>query len=227
MSPAGETTSSAAWFRTSDLATIDLHVRLKGTEVDPEVAWEILVNEKASIEVAGSDVYVLGLTARTLHVALHAAQHGARFPKPLEDLSRAIARVPFEEWRVVADLAARLQATDDLAAGLSLVEEGRALCSRLGLQLVTSPERRLKAITPPPLAVGFGRVFREPGMIPKLRLLVRALIPSPDYMRHKVSLAARGRAGLAAAYLLRPLWLLARSPRAILAWRRASRGEDS
>jgi hypothetical protein len=143
--------------------------------------------------------------------------------RPEEDLRRAIAQLTDEDWVAAADLAQRLVATTAFADGLSAVEEGVALASRLGLETDPSVRRRLLREGAPwgsiVLAEIAGLSWRE-----RARLLRRLLAPSPRVLRKSTPLARRGRAGLAAAYALRPLRLALRLPPAARAWKAAGRG---
>ena len=71
------------------------------------------------------------------------------------------------------------------------------------------------------LALGFDRFARLPGVQAKLAFAARKLVPPPAWMRSCVPLARRGRLGLAAAYLWRPISLVARLGPGWRAWRRA------
>jgi hypothetical protein len=58
----------------------------------------------------------------------------------------------------------------------------------------------------------------------KLRFVARHLVPPAGYMRVWLPIARRNRAGLALAYLYRPLWLAKGLVPALLARRRARSG---
>ncbi len=159
--------------------------------------------------------------ARTLHVALHAVQHGGEAqPKPMADLERALARVPEETWREAWELARRLDAADAFAAGLRLTPAGRRLSAAIGAADPGSGGARLR-IEGVPLAEGFGELAAAAGPRAKLALLARELFPSPAFMRWWTPLARRGPLGLAAAYPWRLAWLCSRAIPGYLAWRRA------
>src|SRR5437764_1088382 len=76
---------------------------------------------------------LLAAAGRALHVALHAAQHGARWEWGIRDLEQAVDRLPLGVWEQAAALAARLEATRAFAAGLSLLPGGDELRMRLGI----------------------------------------------------------------------------------------------
>src|SRR5205085_4259870 len=67
------------WLRAG--AIVELHVTLTGIGVPPGEAWAVLARGTESMDVRGRPVRILGLPARLLHVALHAAQHGPDFGK--------------------------------------------------------------------------------------------------------------------------------------------------
>jgi hypothetical protein len=200
---------------------VDLHRTFLGIGAPPAVAWEVLTRDTAPFAVGGTTVQVLGVPARTLVVALHAAASGPHFPKPLADLSRAVASVDFEIWQRAADLAARVDAAAALAAGLRLDEQGRELARRLDLPTAVPLDVALRASAAPPLAVDLVRAAQTPGIGPKLRLVGRKLVPTPALMRVWSPLARRGRAGLAVAYVARPLTLIRHAPAALAAIRAA------
>jgi hypothetical protein len=71
--------------RGRDGATVELHWRLPGVRVAPEVAWRRFAAETETTSLAGAEVEFLSVSARALHLALHAAQH-AGLRDPLEAL---------------------------------------------------------------------------------------------------------------------------------------------
>ncbi len=209
------------WVRDRDGAVIDVHRTLAGIGVDPETAWRNLSRHTETVSVAGREVPTLGLPARALHVALHAAHHGAGPAPPLEDLRRALRSVDSSIWRGAAELARQLGAIDAFTAGLQLEPDGAALAGSLGLPPGVSTEAALKASSPPPLALGFEQLARAHGLRAKVAIVARKLVPPVDFIRHWDPRAQRSRPALLRAYLQRPLWLLRRAPRGIRAWYRA------
>ena len=159
--------------------------------------------------------------ARALHIALHAAHHGAEWTKALIHVARALAVVDDTTWREAATLAERLGAIESLAAGLRLLEEGDALAIRLGLPTTRSVDVALRASTPPPVALGFEQLARAQGIRGRARILWRKLVPPREFIRHWDPRAAESRAALALAYARRPFWLLRRAPEGLRAWRHA------
>ncbi|MDQ3586751.1 MAG: nucleotidyltransferase family protein [Actinomycetota bacterium] len=211
---------SHAWRRDPDW--VDLHETLIGMRVHPEEVWGTLSRRTESQRIGGASLRVLDPVARTLHVALHAAQHGKDEQKPLDDLGRALELLPEELWTEAAELAERLGATEAFATGLRLLPQGHALASRLGLGDAGSVESTL-LIDPVPLALGFEHLSTVPGVGAKGLIVLRELVPTPAFMRWWSPLARRGPAGLALAYCWRLVWLATQAVPGFLAWRRARR----
>ncbi len=211
------------WQRERDNVLLDVHRTLAGIGVDPDVAWRALSRERASVTVAGRAVPVLGLPARTLHVALHAAHHGIGPSRPIEDLRRAVRTADDGIWRSAAELADELDALDAFTAGLTLDPEGAALAQRLHLPSRVSTGAALRAGSPAPLALGFEQLARARGIRARARIIARKLLPPAEFIRHWDPQAAQDRPALVRAYLRRPLWLLRLAPRGLWAWYRARR----
>jgi putative nucleotidyltransferase-like protein len=221
--PARGLLHSRPWLRERDLAQIDLHMTLHGVGVAPEETWVTLSKRTERMSLADVDVDVLEPPARALHVALHALQHEDRRGTPLEDLARALDRVPLAVWAEAAKLAESLDASPTFALGLARLPEGAVLARRLGVvspELARAATRQGSAAT---LAVGFDRLSRADGLRAKAGVVVMELVPSRSFMRWWSPLARRGRAGLALAYVWRPLWLLLHAPPSLAAWRRHRR----
>jgi hypothetical protein len=204
------------WGRAHDDAEVDLHRTLFGLGVAPEDAWRELAATTESLREGGTEFRVLSPPARALVVAVHAAQHGPDTDKPLDDLSRALERVPEEIWAEAAVLAARLDATQTFATGLRLLPDGARLADRLELVRPTLIAAAHRAR----LALGFERLAGTPGPRAKLELALREAFPKPAYLRWWSPLARRGRLGLALTYVWRPLWLLGHAGPSFIAWRR-------
>jgi hypothetical protein len=187
--------------RSRDAAFLDLHWRLPFTAAPPDTAWRLLSAGTETTKIAGVEVEVLGLPARTLHLALHAAQHGASASRPLEDLRRGVRLVDESGWRAAAELATALEARDGFAAGLRAIPEGAELAARLDL-----PRARLSTVVEllatgaPDRAVAVQRLVCERGAWRAVPSVLRAAFPSAEFMRFRYPAAQRGRAALAAAY---------------------------
>jgi hypothetical protein len=216
-------THAHTWVRTRDGAAVDLHYTLLGVRLPRARTWEIFGAGTETISVGGAAVEILRPPGRAVVVALHAAQHGIQVGKPLDDLARALELISEDVWAAAAALADRLEATTAFAAGLRLLPSGAELAGRLGLPTDRSTETALRAETAPPMALGFEWLARTPGTWAKARLVARKIVPDAAFMRAWSPLARRGRAGLAAAYAWRALWLAQHAAPGLLAWLRARR----
>ncbi len=211
-----------AWHRPGDGATIDLHRTLAGVHgVAPEEVWAILQSHRAPLVLGGTTVTMLDEPARTFLVALHVFHHRLQEPvvqaKPLRDLTAAVQRIPDGTWAAALELADRLHARAAIGTALEVVDGGPELATRLGIPLGIEPDAASGAVLGP----GFERFAAAEGWRARARLLLSELFPSPEYLRWSSPLARRGRRGLAAAYVERPLWLLRHMLPSIIAWRRA------
>ena len=202
---------------------VDLHTTLIGIRAEAQTVWDELSSMTETEQVGGVTVQVLGLAARALHIALHAAQHGPEDEKPTEDLRRALLLVSEQTWRDAAELAVRLHAVAAFATGLRLLPAGAELATRLDLAKAVSAEAALR-LEPVPLALAFEHLAGVAGWRARLTIVLRELVPTPAFMCWWSPLARRGRLGLAAAYCWRPLYLLVHLGPGFLAWRRARRG---
>ena len=209
---------AAVWQRPSDGLSVDLHRTLIGVKVDDATAWRVLSAGTAEVVVAGRPVPALGLPGRALHVALHAAQHGAAWPPAIADLERALEAGDDDLWRRAAALAGQLEATAAFVTGLRLVPAGEQLVARLVLPDVRSVEAELRAGSPPPLALGFEQLAQAPGIPARVKILWRKLAPTADFLRDTDPRAGDGRLGVARAYLRRLLWALRAAPVGLQAW---------
>jgi len=215
---------SHTWARRSDRAVVDLHWTLTGVGIPPDGLWRELARRSETEEVAGQELECLDVVGRAFHVALHAAHHGVRHSKPVEDLRRALARCDERTWVEAAMLARRLQATPAFGVGLRLLPVGAELADRLGVPPNSSVMVALFAEHPTlELAMGMQSLIDTRGARDKVEILRRALWPSPRFMRAAFPRARRGRTGLLLTYLGRPAWLLARVPGALAGVRRARR----
>jgi hypothetical protein len=227
---------SQAWQRRRDASYVDLHRSLINVLASRDVAWRELATDAETLRVGGVEVEVLRIPARALHVALHAAQHGeGDFRRPREDLARALRVADERVWREAADLARRIDALPAFAAGLRLDPEGERLAELLELPRERPPAVELRAGSDIPVAIALDSLASERSLRTRARLLLRAVVPSALYMRHWSEMhmtrwpaaVRRGPLGLSLAYAWRPIWILLRLPRAIIAWRRARRARSS
>lgn len=205
-------------------ARIDLHHRLIGTPPEPpERCWDVLSTRTAPFLLGtGTQVTALDLPARTMHLALHAAQNGPLDRKAMADLRRGLAQVDADTWRDARTLAERLGSIQAFAEGLRLCDEGLALADELDLpRLNRNVEMELRITSAPFESLFFARLVDTPGIRRKAALVGRKLWPTPDYMRMHFGAARRGRLGLLLSHLLRPLSLGRRAAPALKAWARA------
>jgi hypothetical protein len=216
--PHGRRPHAETWVRASDGIMVDLHSTLPGLGVAPDAVWTVLAGDTGRMVVGGSEVEVLREPARALLVALHAAHHGVKDAQALDDLSRALDKVPEPTWREAAALAEQLDAVPALAAGLRLSPEGSRLAADLGLPVEASVETILRASSAPELALSLDWLMRAPGLRARARLIARKFAPPPCVMRARSRLARRGRVGFAAAYLVHPFGLAWRAGPALYAW---------
>lgn len=84
---------------------------------------------------------------------------------------------------------------------------------------------RLFAASPPPTAVGFHRLAGAGSIRQAMRIATEKAFPTPPSLRSWKTLARRGAPGLVLAYAWRPLWLVWKAPRGLLALLRAARSE--
>jgi hypothetical protein len=218
--PRMESMTSHAWVRGKE--NVDLHCTMWGIEAEPAKVWELLSARTVPMNVGGREVRVLADGPRALHLGLHAAQHGDDPGKAHDDISLAVAQLPYETWVEAADLAAELDATPAFAAGLVGSPHGGPLAERLGISDARSVDALLRTADVP-LAQGFNELATTPGIRAKLALIAEELFPTAEFMRWWSPLARRGPVGLALAYVWRPIWFALRAGPGFAAWRRARR----
>ena len=194
---------------------IDLHHRLFWVRGHAGEAWRELSANTEILELGDARVEILGVTARVMLVAMHAAEHGARSNKPIRDLALALERVAEPEWRRASALAGRLGAGEAFASGLALLPAGADLAERLRLHQRASVEMRLHAETMQPTVLGLKWMLESRSWRSRAQRLWRELLPPPEFIRVWRPLARRGPGGLAAAYVWRPLWLMWKAPAAL------------
>jgi hypothetical protein len=211
------------WVRARDGANVDLHRTLVGVGVSDRAFWDVVSADTEPFRVGGCEVRTPGLPVRALHIALHAAQHGTRAGKHLDDLERGLSLIETAVWRSACSLADRLGATGAFATGLRLSEAGRRLADELAVVDDGSVETTLLAGTPVAGALGWHYLATARGLRARLHIVVRKVVPTRRFMRGWSPMARRGPAGLAAAYVVRVVWVLGRVVPGFLAWRRARR----
>jgi hypothetical protein len=201
---------------------VELHFSLVG--MDERRVWEVLAAETEPAELMGQLVDIPNEPARCLIVALHAAQHGVGQQGVFDDLEKALVVADTGAWRRALALAAAVDATTPFAAALSLTERGTRLLGELGVEPPVLSEREaLSLLTPADTALGFYLFSAERGATAKAAFVARKLVPAPSVMRLRYPIARRGRLGMTAAYLYRPIWIVRLGPQGLRSWRRARR----
>ena len=205
-------------------AEVDLHRAFVGVEVDATRLFKLLRGRTQQMEVGGRNVRVLDPPTRLLFLVLHAAKDGTRVGRPVRDLQKAVDRIPQDVWVQAAELAQELDAVGAFVAGLSLVPEGKRLLETLAVSAAPKTATLIRTQEgAPPLAIGLDWFVSQRSFGRGLSLMIHKTFPPVSFMRAWSPLARRGRLGLAAAYLWRPIWLLGKLGPAVGAWRRARR----
>jgi hypothetical protein len=226
--PRMESFASTAFLRDRDGAeqeNVDLHCALHGCEGDLRKIWASLAAGSDNQVIGGAELRIPSRAALLLHVGLHAAHHVDG--KPIEDLRRALARAEEQLWRQALELARELGGLPVFASGLRLLPEGVELAHRLGIEDARSAlhELRQEGV---PMAEGIDALLSPGvGLSQRIAMVVRELFPRPEFMRWWSPLARRGRLGLAATYVWRPIWLIVHAPRGTIAWWRVRRRGSS
>ena len=200
---------------------IDLHHGLLGASAPPGQCWEVLASRTATMRVGGTQVEVLDVPARSMHLALHAAQNGPVDVKALADLERGLAKVSRADWKEAARVAEGIGATEAFAAGLRLVPAGRTLADEFGLTHRMTVELALRTRSVTQDALFFERFAEAHGPLRKGALLARKLFPTSVTLRANSALARRGRLGTFCARLLHPFQLAVRFIPAFFDWAQA------
>ncbi len=217
----GERPAHADSWARADRVHVDLHRTLNCATAAPEVVWAALSRHTRPLRLGAITVQALDDVGLALHIAMHAAQHGACSAKPQTDLARALAVFGPEVFGAAAPLAAEIGALATLATGLRLVPQGREPAERIGTGVAVPDALLVRAHG---TARGAGSVaagLAEPARR-RPRVVAQRAFPSRAALRLSMPLARHGRWGLAAAYAVRPLWIAARLPSAVRAWRAAT-----
>jgi hypothetical protein len=212
--------AAVAWKR-GDTELVDLHRQLWGTGATAEAAWESLRAHRDTLSLGPVDVAILDAPGTALHLALHAAQHGAASPRPLDDLTLALERLDGAVWTDAAALAGALDAVPAFSAGLRLVPAGVELADLLRLTERFPAHVALAASSAPLTAQTLERLAAGGGPAGRARFVLGRLVPPAGWMRVNYPLARRGRAGLLTAYAWRFAIVPVRLVRAVPSWRRA------
>jgi hypothetical protein len=207
------------WVRRAqaDPTMIDLHHWLSGAEAHPAEAWEALLARRTWIDVEGRRAAVLDSSGQAMHLALHAAQHGAAYGRQLDELALALERWPAGVWDAAAALAEQIAATRAFAAGLRLLPRGAAEAERLGLPLTDEEDWTIRHRVARPRGTFHVRALAEAGSLSeRASILRRALLPERAWIVLQHPAAAHSTIRLVGAYATH----LARAPAwAARAWR--------
>jgi Uncharacterised nucleotidyltransferase len=209
--------------RFGDGAYVDLHWRLSGAAASPDQQWAAIGKHRAKVVVSGREIDALDPPATALLAALHNAHHGTGRPATLGDLDRAIDRFGQSVWIDAARLADEISARMPFAAGLRLTSAGDSLADRLSLDRPQSVEMWLKTNPSTYGAHALDRFAQTKTLRGRVEMFVRIAFPPGTVMRRFFPLARRGTAGLAVAYLVRPLHLLITAGPALREWHHARR----
>jgi sarcosine oxidase gamma subunit len=220
-----------AWVRATETeySEVDLHRWLPGAQADPTAAWSSLLARSTWIELSGRKAAVLDRGGQAMHLAMHAAQHGPAFTKPLDELALALERWPGDVWDSAATLAGEIGGLQAFAAGLRLLPRGRAEAERLGLPPTAELDWMIRHRWSRPRGTfHLGALANAQGLAGRLDVLRRALFPGRAWMTFEYRWARRGGIYLALAYALHvvraPVW----AARAWLFTQRARRaGQNS
>jgi hypothetical protein len=204
--------------------SIDLHWRLPGCEARPDAVWSALSRHRVTIELGGGRVPALDRAGLAVHLALHAAQHGAGDAKALGDLGRALSRWPYDTWEQATRLAGELQALGMFAAGLRLLVAGVGRADELGLPHAEEELWQIAHRDDRPRGVFHLTAFCDAaGARERARIVRRALLPKRAWIVREHPWAATGRYRLFTAYLMHVLRAPAWAARAWRFRRRAPR----
>jgi putative nucleotidyltransferase-like protein len=192
-------------------SAIDLHWTISGARSAPAVVWGALWRARTEITLAGNRAAVPDRSAQALHLAMHAAQHGPKFHKHLDELSLALGRWPREVWEAAAALAQEIDGLEPFAAGLRLVPAGGALASQLALPSTHELEWTIQNLDRRPRGTFHLRALEDAeSRAEQVRVLSRALVPNRTWITHEHPWAGRGPMRLAGGYALHilraPLW---------------------
>jgi hypothetical protein len=217
----GRNLDAETWVRVGASADaglmIDLHQQLAGSHASPQAAWDALRRRRTWLDLDGARVPALNPEGLALHVAIHAAQHGTRYPQPMEDLVKAIERWSPEVWRGAARLARELHATAIFAAGLRQVPQGALVALELGLPATDDLQWAIAHRGERPRGTfHLEALIQAASMGERASVLRRALLPSRKWIVWQYPWARANGVRLAGAYVAHlartPLW-------AACAWR--------
>lgn len=214
--PGTWTLHASTWRRAGDAMVVDLHHTIDGF-AEEVAAYELLLDHRERMLLAGVEVTTLDESARCLVVALHAAHHGPAHQRSREDLARALGRVPLKTWRSAAALAIQSGSAATFDAGLRLIDAGQVLARTLRLESTGDDRRaRLLAGGASAAAKAIHQMSSRPGIVPKARFAFSELFPDRAWMK-----ARYPDVPMLTAYRKRATEVLRALPGAISEWRRS------
>lgn len=163
--------------------TVDLHRNLPMLRVPDELLWEALSAETETFPIGDVEMRVLGRSALALHVVIHAVQHRFELHTD-EDLRRAIAVMSMDDWRPVADLAARLGTAEILGFGLRHQAAGAQIADRLILPGLSLTSSQLGMRFAPRGSASLAKFWAAPTLWAKVQRIRWTLLPSPAKIRY-------------------------------------------
>ena len=163
--------------------TVDLHRNLPSLPVPDEFLWETFSADTETFPIGDVELRVLGRTALALHVVAHAVQH--RFQHHTdEDLRRALAVMSVDDWRPVADLAARLGIAEMLGLGLRHHAVGAEIADGLALPCLSPTDSRIWMLSAPRGSASLAELWAAPTLRATVQRIRWTLIPSPAKIRY-------------------------------------------
>ncbi len=162
---------------------VDLHRNLPMLPTPDEILWEAFSAGTETIGVGDVQVCVLGRTALALHVVVHAVQHGFQ-SHTSEDLCRAITVMSVDDWRPVADLAARLGIAGILGLGLRHHGVGAEIADSLALPYLSPADPWSWMLSAPRGSASLTEFSSALTLRVKAQRIRSKLLPSPAWVRH-------------------------------------------
>lgn len=215
-----EIAHARTWQR-RDLPAVDLHTSLAELPSPPVDVWSVLAADATELLVAGRPVAVPRPACLAFIVALHALQRGPDERQLIGELERALASADAGVWVEAAQVARELGAGGHLRAALGLAPGGSALAD--WLRLPDAPVRAailaVASADARACALSFDRIGSCPSWRGKASLLLRAVVPTPEFVQ-----AAKGSDRMSrAAYYRRRLARLRGLVAGFRLWRSAVR----
>lgn len=209
-------------------AAIDMHQGFHGVQ-DWNAWWDMLSTTAVDYRIADAPIRIPDAPATALIVALHNAVQ-TRSSREDDDVERALSGFDHATWVEAAARADALGCRSAFVDGISRHQAGPGLLERLDLDVPASLVGTLErsALTDESLSLRYGlhvvhRLQRTEGSGPRLRQAFHLVFPSADELRYRYPIAQRGRAGLFAARVYRPLKFAGYAPRVAVTLFRAAR----